>query len=928
MKGIRILIAILAAWTTATTPRRGYAQERTDVYRCRIVVSDARTGLPLGFAAVMLDGGKKPEAGMCNQGGVFVFDRVAAGDYRLRVSFIGYRADTSRIAVRKDTECRIALQPEATRMDEVIVTASESKGMTSSSKIDRKAMEHLQPSSFTDLTELLPGGRSNDPRMGSANLLRLREANPLRANSDSDHDISSLGTSFLVDGVPILTGANMQYMAGASSDGRNTTAKGVDMRSIPTDDIEHVEIVRGIPSVEYGDLTSGLVKIERRKGGNRIDARFKADAQSKLVYIGKGFEFEDRHLTLNMGLDFLDSKIDPRNNLENYKRLTGSLRLSKSWIHDAGKLTFDSNLDYGGSFDNEKLDPDINFHKEDRYESSYNRMAWANNLTWKARGESVLRSLSLATSVSMQRDRIDEVKYVQLNRDMPTPNSTTEGEHDGVYLPYQYVASLTVDGRPINAFAKLTAVLQADAGKMQNEIRIGGDWKMEKNLGRGQIYDPLRPAYPSLTTRPRPYNDIPAGHDLAFFAEDRTSVPFGNHRLEVQAGLRTTTMLNLSRRYALRGKFFFDPRVNVRWTFPTLTLAGRPLSFEVGGGAGWHTKTPTLTHLYPDLLYYDLPQLNYYHNDPAFRRLNLKTYVWDRTNYDLSAARNFKWEIRTDISMNGNRLSVDYFREDMSSGFRSGTQYKILTYKKYDASGLDPDALTAPPAVEELPYTMDSIHCLYGMTTNGSRLIKEGVEFQFASRRIPSIRTRLTINGAWFRTTYSNSQTFYQKPSQIIGGRTVPYIGLYDDPDGYVMQTFNTNFIVDTDIPRLKLGFSASVQCLWFSTSRTERKSGVPIAYIDLQGVMHPYTAESQQDMYLQWLTTNYREELYDKRIQEPFNLNLNLKVTKKLYKDRIALALFVNKILSYHPDYRQNGVTVRQVGRPPYFGMELDFKL
>ena len=71
------------------------------------------------------------------------------------------------------------------------------------------------------------------------------------------------------------------------------------MRTISTDDIEKVEVVRGIPSVEYGDLTSGLIKIDRRKGGNQLNARFKADAFVKLAYVCMGFEWEERHLTLN-----------------------------------------------------------------------------------------------------------------------------------------------------------------------------------------------------------------------------------------------------------------------------------------------------------------------------------------------------------------------------------------------------------------------------------------------------------------------------------------------------------------------------------------------------------------------------------------------------------------------------------------------------
>ncbi len=48
-------------------------------------------------------------------------------------------------------------------LNEVVVTASESKRATGASIVDRTAMKHLQPSSFSDLMELVPsGGKSAD----------------------------------------------------------------------------------------------------------------------------------------------------------------------------------------------------------------------------------------------------------------------------------------------------------------------------------------------------------------------------------------------------------------------------------------------------------------------------------------------------------------------------------------------------------------------------------------------------------------------------------------------------------------------------------------------------------------------------------------------------------------------------------------------
>ena len=71
----------------------------------------------------------------------------------------------------------ITLRPERSgiALGEVTVTASESTGITSSSRIGRDAMAHLQPTSFTDLLELLPGGMSKDPDMSSVNSIALRE---------------------------------------------------------------------------------------------------------------------------------------------------------------------------------------------------------------------------------------------------------------------------------------------------------------------------------------------------------------------------------------------------------------------------------------------------------------------------------------------------------------------------------------------------------------------------------------------------------------------------------------------------------------------------------------------------------------------------------------------------------------------------------
>jgi hypothetical protein len=295
----------------------------------KLTVRDSHNRNAVEYATLLLKKGKNRQfSGITDEKGSHTFLSIPKGDYELTVTSLGYKSLTIDLHARRDTTLTILLLSNDIAMQDVVVTAYESRGATSASRIDRKAMEHLQPSSFTDLVELLPGNVSKDPSMGSANLIKLREAG---GTGPSDYDVTSFGTSFVIDGVPLNNDANMQYISNSWETGRNTTGKGIDMRSISTDDIAKVEIVRGIPSVEYGDLTSGLVNIERKKGGNDLEARFKADMQSQLFYVGKGIELTDKQFTLNTGIDYLDSKIDPRNNRENFKRVTGSIRAEKRW---------------------------------------------------------------------------------------------------------------------------------------------------------------------------------------------------------------------------------------------------------------------------------------------------------------------------------------------------------------------------------------------------------------------------------------------------------------------------------------------------------------------------------------------------------------------------------------------------------------------
>jgi len=63
-----------------------------------------------------------------------------------------------------------------------------------------------------------------------------------------------------------------------------------NVRSISTENIESIQIVRGIPSVEYGDLTSGAVIINTKAGREPLRVKAKANPNIYQVSMGTGFE--------------------------------------------------------------------------------------------------------------------------------------------------------------------------------------------------------------------------------------------------------------------------------------------------------------------------------------------------------------------------------------------------------------------------------------------------------------------------------------------------------------------------------------------------------------------------------------------------------------------------------------------------------------
>ena len=247
-------------------------------------VLDAAGDIPLPGAAVSLDGGLWA---VTDDQGRFSIKGVQPGTYTLTASCLGYVDTPSEVEVKADvTGLVIRMQEHSLALKEVVVTAQNPKeGVGTSHTLGRDALNHLQLSSMTDMAALLPGGKTSNPDLTSGSAFALRSGGSGAANA-------AFGTALEVDGVRLGNNAGFGAMAG------------VDTRSISVDNVESVEVITGVPSAEYGDLNSGMVRIHTRKGRTPLNVSFTVNPRTWQTSLSKGLDLQKGRGVLNIGAEW------------------------------------------------------------------------------------------------------------------------------------------------------------------------------------------------------------------------------------------------------------------------------------------------------------------------------------------------------------------------------------------------------------------------------------------------------------------------------------------------------------------------------------------------------------------------------------------------------------------------------------------------
>ena len=883
-------------------------------YKLHLSVTDASTREAVIMATVeLLPTGA---ATTTDLKGEATLTNVPKGRYTLRLRYVGMETLETAVNVERDMTLSFRMTPTSLALKEVTVTAQQKEsGASTASVVGRQAIDHLQATSLADVMQLIPGQVMGNHDLTQQTNLQLRTL--------VNNNTAAFGSSVIVDGMPMSN--NGQLTQGQFS---STAFTGTDLRQVSADDIDNVEIIRGIPSAEYGDLTSGLVVVHSRVGITPLQVKAKINPGLQNYSVGKGFSLGSAGV-FNVSGDYAKAWGDPRQKTRSYDRYTVNvgwgIDLSKKWHADT-KLRFMRAKDWTGN------DPDA---IDDGTQSENKTTTVGLTHNGRVRLDMPLaRSLKYTVGLSLTQTDNSNTSYVANSTGLlPILTARETGYYDVPWMTTSYLATGITESRPGNVFVKLTDDFFLRKGKTVQSFKLGAEYHYDWNNGRGYYNDnELRPYKPNSNGRPRAFDDIPGLHQLSAFAEDQFTWNMNKvNRLRVGVGLRFTAL----QPFGDVATTALSPRVNAAFTVTKW--------LDVRLGIGMNSKTPGLNYLYPDKKYDDNVAANYMPQDGTKQVLNYYTQVYDvKYSSGMKNATTTKVEGGVDIKLPGGRkVNVLAYHDKTPDGFGAVTEYFAYNYNYYTLDAQH-NSISNPAGVDSRLVYMTT-----GMIGNTNTTVNTGVEFDCDLGEVKPLATRFYLSGAWNQTktwsTDMNAQSVRNAllPAYYQSLGLTPVKVVYPSGEDYTRyRRFLTTLRAVTHIPRLKMVASFTAQAIWHNSNYSFVADKEVIGYITPDLVYHEIapgqeaisfpasgaSGSADASVAISELAIKHSD---NDPTKNPVTWNLQARLTKELGKVG-GLSLYVNNALFYEPYLKGNNVTTltqRNTGTFQ-FGAELSLNL
>ena len=892
---------------------------QTDKATVEGVVRDS-DGKPLSFATMFI-----AELGTgvsTDLEGKFRFTGTKGTEYTLNVSYLNHVDKEVKVKAGSPEPLVIVLEEQSYELAEVVVMADYKKNQGSPAVINQQALEHIQPTSVADVLSLIPGGLFRESSATGFNRISLRQ-------SGSD-DNTSLGMAVVMDGIPQDNDGFRASIPGLSTDeysDRLGMNRGIDLKTLSTDHIRKIEIVKGISSAKLGNLSSGVIQTTSKIGITPAPLRMKVDPLTKLIYLGKGFRISPKMGYLHTGIDYTSVYDDRRDPMSKYSRLTGQVTYNNSV--DVGDKTLFLFFKLSEVYTlNQAKEDELTQDYNESFRNKYSRTGASFKAQMYDLGK-IVDNVEFIASADYTYDLIDRNRLVQTGTPLPSPLATEEGESEGIYLPSTYYSPFQIENKPLSLLTQLNAESLFETRSFRHKVIYGLSWKRTKNYGEGVMVDMTRPPYPGNNeyVRPVPNRSIPALSVGAAYAEEQLKHSNRWFDFELNAGVRFTQMFNLDTKYTELRKLQVEPRINAALSFNIDLAGGKSLRNMFRFGFGQENKLPTLDYIYPDRVYKDMIVLNAYtKQDDPFNHLITYTKIYDVTNNSLRPNRNTKYEAGWDVEYEGYSLSLTFFKEHSDRGFESVAEYSPVRYTRY----VDP--IDGQPIVGRRPEKEDYVADPYAtfvdmdIVRNSMKVEKKGLEYLLRFPKIIPLSTTVEINGAYYDTRYSSGAPLQYHPAFRDDDRPQPYVGIYRRQDITRQRIFNTNLWFNTNIPRYKMIFTTFFQFIWLNEEMRINGDEYPSAYFDTDGRMHTVDdriLQSIKDGHTVWRHYHIYKEDFSETL--PVSLTVNFKVTKE-FSRMIRASFFVNNILDINPLYKNRYNQNVRVWQKSFFGAEMTF--
>jgi hypothetical protein len=736
----------------------------------RVLIRGTTTGV--GEATILVEG-----TGLVARSdslGRYTLSRVPSGPQVLLVRRLGFAPSRTPVTVPATGAITLDLivATSALQLERPVVTADQAgraRGeLGTASVIDRDAIANQVASSLQGVLELVPGVPLQPPGLDAAAQFSLRALGATTGGigfgGSSAADIGAAGTLIVLDGVPLSNNANLQTVGsrGEIVSPASTAGGGIDLRRIPAATLERVEVIRGIPSVRWGDLTQGAIIVDTRAAATAPELAARFDPRTREANIVGGRSYRDEHQSLTATFNLAETRqmqtLSSASTLRGAGQVAHRLQLGVAPGDRRGpdgrsplaRYTFDTRADWWqlryDSPERADVDPGRNSFTNDRglRLGERARLALGNAIVeWTG-----------AFDAQAQHTRETQTR---IRPAMPFTDRLTEGRTIGQFIDGVYLGEYELKGAPRLLYSRLEwdrSPPRSNARWTVSQMRVGSELRREWNNGEGYLFDMSRPPQSSSFNgtrgfdRPRRFEGTPPLVTSALYTDVRGTARFGQAVVEVQPGVRLDVLHEGDWWASGARSSMVQPRI-------TAQLAPRPW-VRLRGGAGVVSKMPTVAQLFPALQYYDLVNVNRYTIEPAERLAVLTTFIRDPANPDLGYSRSVKREagLELDGGSKYGALSVTFFDDALSRAVTVRRDAGVLLRDRYALEDTGPGR---PGRVVDPPLFSEFVPIFIDRNVNGGNLGGRGMEFNASFPVIPMLRTRLEVSGATIRSSFRTS---------------------------------------------------------------------------------------------------------------------------------------------------------------------------